>query len=134
MNIENAIAKLQAFDLETLRSNLFEWPDVEEQLVERTVALVAGMRDDFVELIQTIDDEDEVDTTMAIQYVELKSRWIALNTKINYTTFRHGTCDASDALAAASVSAFLAEVESLLAQEDIDKITEFLAQPISKAA
>ena len=71
---------------------------------------------------------------LAINYIELKSRWIALNTKINYQTFRTGQCETVDALCASATSLLLQQIESLIDHADIEKITAFLAQPVSPKA
>lgn len=107
------------------------WPGVTQPAVERCIAQVRDEQDDFAAAVREIDDDGEIATVLAIHYIELKSRWIALNTKINYQTFRTGQCETADALCASATSMLLQQIESLLDQSDIDKITAFLAQPVA---
>lgn len=116
------------------RSALAEYPGANPADVDRIMKWAVALRDDVVNLVQEIDDLDEVRMTLAINYIELKSRWIALNTKINYQNFRTGTCDPMTALRGAAISSVLGHVESQLSPEDIDQITSFLAEPVRRAA
>ncbi|MEM9558870.1 MAG: hypothetical protein AAF995_01080 [Planctomycetota bacterium] len=139
MSADRVTTALNAYSLDELRAGLGEFaagsgasnPDA---LVAEVVGWIGGLRDQLVTLVTTIEDPDEIETTLAINYVELKSKWIALNTKINYTVFRSGACDPVDALRATGVSTLLMIVEELLEQSDIEKITEFLAAPLRSAA
>lgn len=111
-------------------SNMNPQPDA----VERTIEWIKTLRHDLLALLKEVDDDEQIEQTMAINYVELKSRWIAINTKVNYQMFRTGQFDVETALRGTSASMFLAEVEALLDPRDIAAITEFLAQPLRRAA
>ena len=113
---------------------LKEWPNADPRDVERTARWMLGLRDDLVSLVRTIDDPDEIVSTLAINYIELKTRWIAINTKVNYQTFRTGSCDASSAMRGTAISMLLAKVEEMISPGDIDKITDFLSAPVRRAA
>lgn len=116
---------------ESIADAVREWPGVTQPVVDRCVTQVRDDQNAFAAAIREIDDDGEIATVLAINYIELKSRWIALNTKINYQTFRTGQCETVDALCASATSLLLQQVESLLEQSDIDKITAFLAQPVA---
>jgi hypothetical protein len=135
MDLPTLIERLNDPTLESgIREALLSWPDADPQLVERTVAWVKTLRDELVTLCQEIDDSDQIDQNLAINYIELKTRWIAINTRINYQLFRTGGNDPESVFRATGVSLLLAHVESLLSPSDIAQITEFLAQPIRRAA
>jgi len=135
MKLQDTIDQLKDGSLEQVaREALSSYQGANPADVEKLVKWTQSLRDDLVTLIKEIDDEDEVAMTLAINYIELKSRWIAINTKINYQNFRTGSCDPVSALRAAAISQLLAKVESLLSQGDIDQITQFLAEPIRRAA
>ena len=89
-----AIQKIRSFDLDALRETLAACPPPEggsiEPLVESATRWVAALCEDIARLLEAIDDPDDCAMTLAIQYVELKSRWIALNTRMNYSMFRTG--------------------------------------------
>jgi hypothetical protein len=113
---------------------LKSWPDADPRDVERTARWMLGLRDDLVSLVRTIDDPDEIVTTLAINYIELKTRWIAINTKVNYQTFRTGSCESVAAMRGTAISMLLGAVEALVSEADIEKITDFLSQPVRRAA
>lgn len=132
---DRAIAKLTdpAFRA-LLKEQLGSWEGADPAAIDRTVAWILQLREDLVSLIRTIDDDEQIAETMAINYIEIKTRWIALNTKINYQTFRQGACDPELAFRGTACSGLLAEVETLLTPDDVMKITEFLAQPVTRMA
>lgn len=101
---------------------------------EKIAKWVGALRDDLVTLINEIGDLEEIRMTLAVNYIEIKSRWIALNTKMNYQNFRTGSCDPVTALRGCGMSQLVALIEGLLTQQEIDQITEFLAEPIRRAA
>jgi len=117
-----------------LREALASWENPPAGLVEKTMVYVNTLSGELISLCKEVDDEEQIEQTVAIFYIELKSRWIALNTRVNYQTFRTGACDVESAFRASGVSMLLADVESLINQDDIGKITDFLAQPIRRAA
>jgi hypothetical protein len=117
-----------------LSEALSSWENAHPAAIDRTLAWVMQLREELVSLIRTIDDDEQIAETLAINYIEIKTRWIALNTKINYQTFRLGACDPELAFRGTACSCLLAEVEALLTPDDVIKITEFLAQPVTRAA
>ncbi|MCE2966497.1 MAG: hypothetical protein ACK5WB_03465 [Phycisphaerales bacterium] len=133
--LQRAIETLTNPQIETkIREALETWPDADPAMVARTLAWITALRDDLCNLLRTIEDDEQIAETLAINYIELKSRWIALNTKANYCIFRTGVADAESAFRGTSISMLLGEVEGLLTPTDITTITEFLAQPIRRAA
>lgn len=139
MELSEITKRLGAFDLETVRATLSEAPEPTDgrsldAIIEHALGWVDSLRRDMITLVEQIGGGEDVEMALAIQYVELKSRWIAFNTKMNYAMFRHGAPDVADMCRAAAISAFLAYVEPMLNPSDIDHITDFLAQPLSDAA
>jgi hypothetical protein len=139
MNNADVVKHLDSFDLDTLREHLSEVPPGAdglpvEPLVDDAVRWIDELRRDIVTLVKQVPDPEDVAMAVAIQYVELKSRWIAFNTKMNYERFRKGDCDRLDMCKGACASTLLAHLEELLQSEDIDKITDFLAAPLNRAA
>lgn len=132
------LEQLAAFDVAALRETLSNCPAPPngslEPLIESSVRWVVAMRDELSRTLKEIDDDGDAAMALAIQYVELKSKWIALNTKMNYSMFRTGACEIGDMCRGSAVSQLLAHIEPLLDDKDIEKITEFLAQPLSNAA
>ena len=134
MSSDAVIQSINEFDPEALRQPLSEWPEASPENVQRAILWIRSLQADLIGMLESISDPDDVGYTLAIRYIELKSRWIALNTKINYETFKHGACDQREAFCATCVSTLLAHIEPLLEQKDINTITDFLADPMQKAA
>lgn len=138
MDQATMIAKLNEFDLVTLRKHLTEAPVAEggdvEGLIATALSFVENQRRHMVGVLTQIDDLPDLAMAIAVQYVELKSRWIGFNTKMNYSMFRKGACDAADQFMAGATSAFLGHVEAMIDPADIEKITDFLSQPLNQAA
>lgn len=130
---------INAFDIDALRESLGNCPEPQDgtplsEVIDDAIGWLDGLRRDMLALISGIGNDDDVEMALAIQYVELKSRWIAFNTKMNYEMFRGITPQAHDMCRATSVSTFLGYLEELLDPSDIDEITTFLSEPIKKAA
>ena len=123
----------QAFQTQ-LHEALASWENSPAGLIEKTIVYVNTLSGELISLCKEVDDAEQIEQTVAVFYIELKSRWIALNTRVNYQTFRTGSCEVESAFRASGVSMLLAEVESLINEDDIRKITDFLSQPIRRAA
>lgn len=139
MNSSNVVEKIRAFDFDALRSSLSESPEPQgsktlPEIIDTCVSWIRYLQDELVRLIEEIGEGEDVEMALAIQYVEFKSRWIAFNTRMNYAMFKGVLPEVEDQCRAASLSAFLGHVEPLLNPEDIDRITDFLAQPLNEAA
>ncbi|MEL6796526.1 MAG: hypothetical protein AAFO89_06840 [Planctomycetota bacterium] len=135
----NVIDVIRNFDFDALRAQLRESPEPTDgrtldEVIETTAEWLEALQSDLVALISEIDGGDDMEMVLAIQYVELKSRWIAFNTKMNYTLFKGNQPVVNDLFRASAVSALLGHIESLLREEDIEHITTFLGQPIANAA
>lgn len=135
MNRDHILNTLTSPELcDAIASAVREWPGATQTTIDRCVDQVRDEQQTFAAAIREIDDDGEIATVLAINYIELKSRWIALNTKINYQTFRTGQCETVDALCASATSLLLQQIESLIDTKDIEKITAFLAQPVAPKA
>lgn len=134
MNASKALSDLSRFDLDALAEGLRSWDDATEAAISEAIADVQSLIDRMGNLIETVDDAEEIATLIAINYIELKTRWIALNTRINYSLFKHGSCETSDALNASAVSGLIGHLENMLSNEDIETITDFLSRPLNRAA
>ena len=130
---------IASFSTVSLREQFAEAPEPangpSKQIVAtETIAWLEGIIRDMVATLSNVSDPDDERMSLVIQYVELKSRWIGLNTKMNYELFRMGESSLTDMFRGAAISALLAHIEPLLDQEDLGKVTEFLAQPLNQAA
>lgn len=132
-------------EVATLEASLLDpgieatWTDclsgwVEATAAERQAVLdwAKGLREEFLQVARDVDDPDEVDYALAIRYIELKSHWIMLNTQINYQTVHRGGAGQELLFRASLISLLVLAIEPLLKSADIDKITDFLAEPIRR--
>jgi len=134
MNHLEAAEKINAFDFGPLRVGLSSWTGATPDQIERAMATVKTTTQRLIDMINAVEDPEEISVLIAINYIELKTKWIALNTKINYSVFKTGGCETEDALQASSVSAVIGLLETLITATDIETITDFLSQPLHRAA
>tara|TARA_Y100001933_G_C18976695_1_gene554909 strand:- start:861 stop:1280 length:420 start_codon:yes stop_codon:yes gene_type:complete len=139
VNHEEIVAHIRSFDTDALREALQEAPEPptgesKADIIADTIVWLETLQGDLISLVNQVGGGEDVEMVVAIQYVELKSRWIAFNTKMNYSMFRGNHPHVSDMCRATAVSTFLQHVEGLLREDDIDHITEFLARPMKDAA
>lgn len=134
MNHLEAVEKINAFDLVALRAGLSTWNGATPDQIDRAIASARYTTQRLIEAMNAVEDPDEISVLIAINFIELKTKWIALNTKINYSTFKTGKCKTEDALQASSISAMIGLIETLITATDVETITEFLSQPLHRAA
>lgn len=136
---ERITSHINDFDVAALRESLANCPEPQdgsslEGVIDDAIGWLDGLRHDMASLVSGISNSEDAEMALAIQYVELKSRWIAFNTKMNYEMFRGVTPQAHDMCRATAVSTLLGHLEDLLSPGDIETITDFLSEPIKKAA
>lgn len=129
-----AVEALRAFDIDALTAMLHDSGVGSASDAEETTAWVEALRDELVSLVAEIEDPGDVAYTLAINYIELKTRWIKLNTKMNYDAWKHGAADPAHMFRGSAISALIAHVENMLDSSDIDQISSFLAEPVNRAA
>jgi hypothetical protein len=104
-----------------------------EEIAQSALQWVRRRRDDFIRAIQEINDEEDFNLLLAIQFIELKSHWMMLNTKMNYEIFRGKDPEEETVLRGSLISFLIEAIESFIDEEDLSKITEFLAQPVRRS-
>ena len=134
MDAKTVEQHLKSADLETvIPTTLANWENADKAQIAEVTEWVCGIRDEFIALVHDVDDSEQIIASIAIHYIEIKSHWIALNTKMNYQMARNGAAETPIVLRGAAVSAFLATLEPLIQPGDVDAITSFLAEPINPA-
>lgn len=113
-----------------LEACLAAWTSATPDELDSTRAWVKSQRRDFIEMAVEIDDVEELELSIAVRYIELKSHWMMLNTKIQYSLFHAGEAPDETMFRASLVSHVVGTLEQLLTPSDIERITRFLAQPI----
>lgn len=89
-------------------------------------------RDDILEAFTNIQEPEDLLDNIAIVYIEVKSRWIMLNTKIQFQLYRFGKSEDELIYRASLTSFFIDAMESQLGAEEIDQINNFLCDPLAK--
>jgi hypothetical protein len=117
-----------------LEGCLAAWTNATSAEVGETRSWIQSQCHDFIELAGEIDDSEELELSIAVRYIELKSHWMMLNTKIQYSLFHAGEAPEVIMFRASLVSHVVGALEQLLTPTDIERITRFLAQPISRGA
>lgn len=115
------------------RELLSSWEGADQADRDKILERVKEYRQELLSVVETIDDLREVEFTLAIRYVELKSRWMLLNMHIQYGLSSRGVADEAAVYQASVLSFLLAATEPLLRDDDIDVINEFLSNPIERA-
>ncbi|MEO0512539.1 MAG: hypothetical protein AAF108_06535 [Planctomycetota bacterium] len=139
MQSSQVIEHINSFDVEGLRSGLSEAPTPENDtslpsIIDDTIAWFEDLRRDLISTLEEVGEGEDIELTLAINYVEYKSRWIAFNTKMNYMMFRGAPAPLREQCRGTAVSELLGHIEPLLRDGDIERITSFLAQPVGSAA
>ncbi len=106
----------------------------EATLEERAKLLswVHNLRDGFLSHAADIDDEEELLVSVALSYIELKSKWQMLNTQVNYQVFRTGEAKPELMFKSSLLSVIVDTIGKFLTTEDITKIQEFLLNPTAE--
>ncbi len=95
-------------------------------------AYVSGLRNRVAKSLLDIRDMDELEYSIAIQYIELRCHWTMLNTRIQNQT-ADGRPDERLLYRATCVSQIVDALESLLPSDSIDRLSGFVAEPLRHA-
>ncbi len=132
MQTQKVIDTLKGFDVTAIGAQLIESEIGTPEQVQETVAWIDRLRNELLQTASAVVDGEDLYLAVVANYIELKSRWIAINTQINYQTVLQGAPDPASMQRGWSVSRLLNELEPLIELADIEKIAEFLISPISE--
>ena len=108
---------------------LDHWDEGEQSQKRAVRAYVSGLRNRMLKGLLEIDEPDELNRALAIQYIEAKCHWTMLNVRIQNQTSREGMATDNLMYRATCVSLIIQALEPLLSQERVDSLTTFLAEP-----
>lgn len=131
MQTQKVIETLKGFDVSAIGAQLVESQIGTPEQAQETVAWIDRLRNELLQTASAVIDGEDLYMAVVANYIELKSRWIAINTQINYQTVLEGGPDPVSMQRGWSVSRLLNELEPLIEMADIEKVTEFLTSPIS---
>ncbi|MFB6347076.1 MAG: hypothetical protein ABEK50_15240 [bacterium] len=112
---------------ETIES-MIEDEDKKDELLE----WIREYRDEFLALTEDVQDPDEIRTSLILRYVEIKAHWMMLNTQMQYQAVNTGGADSDIMVKGSIISHLLEELENFLDEEEVEKLAEFLSQPMDK--
>ncbi|MFN3200761.1 MAG: hypothetical protein ACE366_20350 [Bradymonadia bacterium] len=135
MSTHKVIAAIKAESLEQVwHETLDHWEDAEAQDRQRVYAWASGLRDQFVDHLIEVDDDEELIFAIALRYIELRCHWQMLNTQLNYQMFRRGECSPELQMRSSTLSQLIERISPFITDEDTARIGEFLLAPVSEAA
>lgn len=101
-----------------------------KEFIEKTVHYLQNEISKYMESYNIINDEDDLGYYAAVQYVELKARWIQMNLRLSYEAFATGEGEPEILLRASATSYFLSIVEPHVQKSYVEEIQRLLAQPV----
>jgi hypothetical protein len=84
---------------------------------------------DLLRVLTDVDDETERARTLVNAYIEERSRWLLINTQLQYQMFRDGRPDIRRSNRAMLISRFAEFLEQFMDAGEIEVINRFLASP-----
>ncbi len=105
---------------------------LEETLRSEIYAEMQQIHSEFMSLTEDVLDESELRRALVLRYIELKSRWIMYNTRLQFRLLLTGDSDDQLVYTASAISLFLEAMEQILTQRDVESINQFLVEPVSR--
>ncbi len=99
---------------------------------DRVIKVISNDMTVFKDSISDIEDPSELQYMVAIQYANMKSKWITQNIQMQYTSLAGKEPDAYSMYMGSILSAVLATIEPLASPDAVKLISQVLAQPINK--
>ena len=114
---------------EQWKSVLAQWDGGTTAQKRAVRAYASGLRNRIVQTMSDLDEVEEINQALAVQYLEMKCHWTLLNTQIQSQTARNGQPQETLMYRATCVSLIIQAIEPLLSKERIDTLTQMLAEP-----
>jgi hypothetical protein len=96
--------------------------------------LMREQRQEFLDALVEVVDDDDVAMLLATRYIEQKSRWLQWNLVLNYRTMTTGRFDADLAFRASALSYLLGKIEPFIDETSLIRINELLNEPILQSS
>lgn len=102
--------------------------EVPADMQERVLLKAEQIRTSILGQVDDIPVPEELQWTVALSYLELKSQWLQRQVRVCYEEMMTGSCSQEVAAEASMVSAILAIIEPLMTDEHLRSIQELFAQ------
>ncbi|MCG6145821.1 hypothetical protein [Leptospira bandrabouensis] len=117
----------------SVKENLEDWSKGFERSKEDEQKIHEWLNtliNNFLKILEDIEDEEELRVILFSKYVELKCLWKQLNTQIQYQNFNKGEADPQLLIQASLITYILIAIEPLIHEKDLLEIQQFLTKPI----
>jgi hypothetical protein len=131
LKLDDIRAALLSDEIEGYWTGCLQEYDASEEERAGLLLWIRGVRDGFIAHVSDIDDPEEMLVSVALSYIEFKSQWQMLNTQINYQVFRTGDAKPHLMYKSSLLSVIVDTIGKLLTADDINKIQEFLLNPVA---
>ena len=115
------------------REILSEWSG-DDATKESLVHWVRAERDNTIELAESATHEDDLETSVMIRYIELRSQWIRYNALTNYLRLRSGRESREMMLRGVLASSLVEALEPVINKNDLRKACDFMVAPLLSPA
>ncbi len=123
--------------LEAKWNSIFEtWAELDgtKTKIKEARRWIERTRDQFLDAVLVIDDPEDRAMTTALKYIELKCYWLTINTQLNYQIFAKGAPDITLQFRNSLISELIGSIEPFLKTDDINRIGEFVMDPLNQFA
>jgi hypothetical protein len=100
---------------------------VDREVGARVAAKIEALRLDVIAQVNNIPMLDELQWTLALTYMELKSQWLQRQVRVCYEEMITGSSNREVALEASAVSFLIGLIEPLLDPQHLERIQELFA-------
>lgn len=114
-----------------------QWTEVFEQWTSALPAErravrteVSDLRDRLLDGLLDLGSVERLHRTLALRYVEVKGRWMVLNTRIQDQASQKGRADEALLYRAVGVGLILQALDPLLDREHLEDVGDVLAEPL----
>ncbi|MEM1164830.1 MAG: hypothetical protein AAGI30_00905 [Planctomycetota bacterium] len=133
MNASSLIEQLNAATFDERVNGAIEVEGFDSGAISETRQWVNSLRDKVVHDLQSTDEEEEHRSIAASYFIDFKTQWMGLNTKMNYAMFRTGQPDQPSMLRGSGISVLIDVVEQHADPEDVDTIVTFISDRVDRA-
>ena len=135
---------MSGLDVEKLKETLVsdeldeKWDEIiEDHLDDKAEQIILSnwvqdYRDEFLELIEDVQNREEIAQSLRIRYIEIKCHWMMLNTRMQYQAVETGSPSQNLMVRGSLISHLLEKLEQFLETDEIEELANFLSQPMAK--
>jgi two-component system chemotaxis sensor kinase CheA len=128
--VENIEEQLRAEELEENWREAIESSVPDEDEHDALMEWIRSFRDEFLDYMDVVQDPEEIEDALVDRYIEIKSRWKMLNTKMQYQAVNTGQPDPALMVKGSLLSKLLERMENVLGGDEVADLTDFISEPM----